>query len=294
MNGSFKVYVSCMTYNQSAYIKDALDGFCKQQTSFPFVCGIIDDASTDGEAKVIRDYLDEHFELSDSTVVKRDETDDYLRIFARHKDNKNCFFAVVFLKYNHYRKRSKDPYVAEWKEKAQYIALCEGDDFWIDPNKLLKQVNFMECHPEHSLCFCAHKELYITGRVVLNQRYDSDKDVCPIEDIILGGGGYMATNSMLFRRSLYVPYQSWAEGCPVGDLPTMLSLSNQGKVGYLSDVMCVHRHLSKGSWTSIMASSLKRRRNHNKAIIRMWKQFDRWSDRRYHSLVLKKEFESIT
>lgn len=289
MNESFKVYVSCMTYNQSAYIKDALDGFCMQQTSFPYVCGIIDDASTDGEQEVIRDYLDKHFDLSDSAVVKRDETDDFFRIIARHKDNKNCYFVVVFLKYNHYSiNKDKIPYVAEWRNKAKYIALCEGDDYWIAPFKLQKQVEFMDTHEEHSLCFCAHTELLPSGEQLVIRRYDTDLGLCPMKDIIDGGGGYMATVSMLYRINLYIPYQSWAGGCPIGDLPTMLSLSNQGKVGYLSDVMCVHRHLSKGSWTSKMASSLKRRRNHNKAIIIMWKQFDKWSERRYHPIVLKK------
>lgn len=289
MNESFKVYVSCMTYNQSAYIKDALDGFCMQQTSFPYVCGIIDDASTDGEQEVIRDYLDKHFDLSDSAVVKRDETDDFFRIIARHKDNKNCFFVVVFLKYNHYSiNKDKIPYVAEWRNKAKYIALCEGDDYWIAPFKLQKQVEFMDTHEEHSLCFCAHAELLPSGEQLVIKRYDTDWELCPMKDIIDGGGGYMATNSMLYRQSLYKPYQTWAVGCPIGDLPMMLSLANTGKVGFLSEVMCVHRQMAMGSWTSVMASSIKLRRRHHKAIIRMWKQFDCWSGRKYHPLVSKK------
>ena len=93
------VYVSCKTYNQSSFIKDALNGFCIQKTAFPFVCAIIDDASTDGEPKVIRDYLYMHFALDDVSTVRRDETDDYSRVFVQHKENKNCFFVIVCLKY---------------------------------------------------------------------------------------------------------------------------------------------------------------------------------------------------
>ena len=96
-NPTYKVCVWCNTYNQASYIKDNMDGFCMQQTNFPFICLIMDDASKDGEQEVIRQYLSDHF-----TVGSRKETDDYHLTLARHKDNKNCYFAVFLLKYNHY------------------------------------------------------------------------------------------------------------------------------------------------------------------------------------------------
>lgn len=289
MNESYMVYVSCMTYNQSSYIEEALDGFCIQQTDFPFVCGIIDDASTDDEPLIIQKYLDNHFDLQDGSVVQRKETEDYYRVFAQHKTNKNCFFVVVFLKYNHYQlKKSKVSYVSEWRDNAKYLAICEGDDYWIDSTKLQKQVGFMDAHPEHSLCFCAHQCLLPSGESIVEKRYESDMEICPIEDVILGGGGYMATNSMLLRRSLYVSYLTWAPGCPIGDLPMMLSLAAKGKVGYLHDIMCVYRVSASGSWSVRMASTIKKRRQHHRAIIKMWHQFDSWTDRAYHKTVMKK------
>ncbi len=127
-----KVYVNCMTYNQAGYILDALDGFCMQKTLFPYICGVVDDASTDNEQKVIRKYLEDYFSISEE-----DKADDYTRLFAQHKINKNCFFVVIFLRYNHYSiKKSKQTYISEWKKRAEYIAICEGDDYWIDPLKL--------------------------------------------------------------------------------------------------------------------------------------------------------------
>lgn len=282
------VYVTCSTYNQANYIKDALDGFCMQQTSFPFVCGIIDDASTDGEPMVIQQYLEQNFILNDIGVMRHEETEDYIRIFAQHKTNKNCFFAVVFLKYNHYQiKKTKLPYISEWRDRAKYIAENEGDDYWIDPLKLQKQVDFMEAHPKHSLCFCANQSLLPSGEISIDKRYDSNVEICPIEDIILGGGGYMTTNSMFYRNSLYVSYTTWAIGCPVGDLPLMLTLAHKGFVGYLADVMCVYRINTVGSWSSGMGD-IKKRRRHHKAIIKMWRQFDSWSGKRYHKIVVAK------
>jgi len=71
----FLVSVRCLTYNHAAYIRDTMDGFCMQQTYFPFVCVILDDASTDGEQEVIKNYLALHFEESGEGQIE--ETDDY-------------------------------------------------------------------------------------------------------------------------------------------------------------------------------------------------------------------------
>lgn len=283
------VYVSCTTFNHAPYIVDAMNGFTMQETNFPFVCAIVDDASTDGEQEVIKNYLDEHFDLKDNSIVRHEETDDYVLTFARHKTNLNCHFAVLYLKYNHYSiKKFKAPYTSEWNNHAKYVAICEGDDYWIDPRKLQKQVDFMEAHPQHSLCFCAHKELYPSGNMIDVLRYEKKQEECPMHDIILVGGGFMATNTMFYRKSMYVPYSTWAIGCPIGDSPTMLSLAHCGKVGYLADVMCVYRRMAVGSWSVRMASSRKFRKSHKRAIIKMWHQFDEWSGGRYHEDVMKR------
>ena len=130
MVNNFLVRVSCATYNQASYITDALNGFTMQQTTFPFVCTIIDDASTDGEQEVIKNYLRQYFDLEDKSIIRHEETDDYVMTFAQHKTNKNCYFAVFLLKYNHYSiKKSKMPYIQEWQDQVKYIATCEGDDY---------------------------------------------------------------------------------------------------------------------------------------------------------------------
>lgn len=70
MNGkiSYKVSVRCMTYNQSQYIQDTLNGFCMQQTNFPYVCTIVDDASTDGEQDIIKGYFENNFDINDLSI----------------------------------------------------------------------------------------------------------------------------------------------------------------------------------------------------------------------------------
>ena len=283
------VYVRCFTYNQASYIEEAMNGFCMQETNFPFVCIIVDDASTDGEQEIIKNYLQTNFNLNDDTVVRYEEATDYYLTYAQHKSNKNCFFAVLFLKYNHYQiKKSKFPYIKEWTDNAEYAALCEGDDYWINPLKLQKQVDFMEAHPEHSLCFCANQRLLPSGREIIDKRYETNVEICPMKDIILGGGGYMATNSMLYRQRMNVPYSTWAPNCPVGDAPLMLTLAYNGSVGYLADVMCVYRVAAEGSWSQRMSADRKMRSKTYRAIIKMWHQFDEWSGGKYHKIVVKK------
>ncbi len=149
-NLKWKVFVRCFTYNQAKYITDAMDGFTKQNTTFPYVCGIVDDSSTDGENKVIREYVESYF-----TKFRDDkETSEAFFTYWQHKVNKNCQFIYILLKYNHYSiNKSKDPYLKFLRENSEYEALCEGDDFWIDPLKLQKQVDYMDTHKDIGLCF---------------------------------------------------------------------------------------------------------------------------------------------
>lgn len=139
-----------MTFNHHAYIEDAMNGFCMQKTDFPYLCIVMDDSSTDGEQDVIKNYVAERFNL-----LSTEETDDYFFNLCQHKTNGNCFFAVFYLKYNHYsigEKSKKVLYYSKWQDTCKYIALCEGDDYWIDERKLQMQVDALEKNPE---CTCS-------------------------------------------------------------------------------------------------------------------------------------------
>lgn len=149
----YTVCTRCFTYNQASYILDALNGFVTQQTDFPVVYTIVDDASTDGEPQILRDYFNENFGIDDSAIAYQEEADYGTVFYGQHKVNENCFFAILLLNENHYsQKKSKFPYLSRWMDNAKYIAICEGDDYWFDSTKLQKQVNFLETHPEFIVC----------------------------------------------------------------------------------------------------------------------------------------------
>jgi len=146
------VCVQCLTYNQSVSIEKAMDSFCMQKTDFPFVCVIIDDASTDGEPAVLQAYLKKNFDLDDRALARHEETQDYILLFAQHKTNTNCFFGVLLLKYNHFKiRKDKVAYYSPWTT-SRYMAFCEGDDYWTDTTKLQIQADALNSHPECSLC----------------------------------------------------------------------------------------------------------------------------------------------
>lgn len=156
---TYLVCVECKTFNHHAYIEDAMNGFVMQKTDFPYVCVIIDDASTDSEPEVIQKYFHENFDQT-----KTEETDDYALSFGRHKTNVNCYFAVFYLKYNHYSTRKdKTPYYARLLDNCKYIALCEGDDYWIDAEKLQMQADFLEKNEGYSMVFHRAKIIHDSG-----------------------------------------------------------------------------------------------------------------------------------
>ena len=250
LENKYKVCVSCMTYNHATYIVDAMDGFCIQETSFPFVCTIVDDASTDETTTVINRYLAEHFDLCNNEIVKNVETDDYFLIFSQHKLNRNCFFAVLFLKYNHHQiKKTKLQYLKEWRSNAKYIAWCEGDDYWIDSNKLKLQVECLEKHSNFSMV-CNRTKLFSDRRkkyIGENYCYNKSQIVDP-NDIIRRTGLFISSCSIVYRREISDNIPDYWKQCKVGDYPLQIMCSMKGQVYYFNDIMSVYRVENSNSW----------------------------------------------
>ena len=243
MHIPFKVYISCSTFNHAPYIKDAMDGFVMQQTSYPFIAIIMDDASTDGEPDVITNYLKEHFDLEDQTVVRHEETDDYVMTFARHKENLNCYFAVYFLKYNHYSIKKAKPYPQEWRDSASYVAVCEGDDYWTHPMKLQIQVDYLDQNPSCGIVYSI-AEIYNQDK----QQFEGSwgREVC-IKSLYLESSP-IPTLSVCYRIDLFRDYinkrkeePSW----PLGDVPLWIYFYHNSSMHFIKKKMGVYRLLSE-------------------------------------------------
>ena len=276
----FLLRIYCATYNHAPYITNAFDGFVMQQTDFPFVCNIVDDASIDGAQDVIRAYLIDNFDLND--VASYDKDMDYGHVtFARHKTNKNCYFAVLYLKENHFVKgKSKVPYLEEWMD-TRYIAICEGDDYWVDPNKLQKQVAFLESHPDFSMCF--HRALIkneaaapvITTCDKIETKEYFTKDIFP--------GWVIPTASVIYRKKMIDEYPSLKhpEWVKYGDIVMFLKCTHTGRVWGMEDVMSVYRMTNNGAVLKQRKESgyMERLCRHYECLMLNFPQIDRqWAN----------------
>ena len=243
----FKVCVRCYTYNHAHFIEKAMNGFCIQETDFPFVCCIVDDASKDGEQEVVKKYLLEHFDL-DSKIVRNEETNDYVLTIARHKTNISCFFAVYLLKYNHYGIKPKYPYFKELIKDVKYIALCEGDDYWTDQQKLQMQYEYMESHPECTMTSHRAKLYSEKKKKYIGEQYcqNSDGVLNPV-DIINRTGLYIPTCSLMYRSEIKKNYPDYCHNNHVGDYPLQITAAMKGKVYYFNKCMGVYR-MNRASW----------------------------------------------
>lgn len=247
----YKVATRCMTYNQAAYIEDTLHGFLIQETSFPVVFLVVDDNSTDGEQDVLKRWADTYLDVD--CVTNGWRTESYGQILeAKIKGRQNATFVILLLNDNYYksgRSLLKLSFIAEWCENSEYYAICEGDDYWPNSDKLRKQVDFLDSNPEYVL---VHTNYYVVDvnnrkRIVLNRRYcegDCFKS-------LLLGGNTIATPSVCYRRSADDGWMNYRTSFPfklkMGDKPHWLYLANRGLFKYQKELYVAYRELSESA-----------------------------------------------
>ncbi len=265
------VSVNCTTYNHEDYIADAIESFLMQKTNFNFEILIGEDCSTDNTKKIVEEYAEKH--------------PGKVRIITSEKNvgaRKNSMRLVE-------------------NSKGKYIAECEGDDFWTDPNKLQKQIDYMINNPDCSMSFHASEIIKAprkqTGAIV---RPYHESRVSPIEDIIVRGGGFFSTGSMVYQKKFMENPPEFYLNAPIGDYPMQMILASQGYTYYFDEVMSAYRSGVKGSWTDRMTNSTDVRENVttvNEGIIELLDAFNSYTNFEYRSEIdyvkLKLEFELL-
>lgn len=248
-----KVLVKCMSYNHSKYIEDALNGFAMQKTDFPFVCLVMDDASTDGEQNVIKDWMERECDMSRAENVEIEKS---LITIVPHKANEFCTLVFYFLKINLYGTDEKKALLSPWLEHCEYIALCEGDDYWIDSNKMKKQVDYLDSHKDCSLCF--------HGAEVLNEvthRYDNMFDFLEFREYSsdeIFERWTIPTASVVYRSEHHklIPTD---KDFLYGDIVCFMTMASKGKLMCIKDKMSVYRRTPSGAVLSVEKNSVRRK-----------------------------------
>ena len=252
---SFKVWVRCATFNQAPYITATLDGFCRQQTNFPYLCVIVDDNSKDGEQEVIRQYLSDHF-----TIENKEETDDYHLTLARHQENTNCYFAVYLLKYNHYSiKKPIKIHYQKMVSGVNYLAFCEGDDYWTDKQKLQKQADALDANPQAMMVYTNFRIIDGENNPVSRPHIDKFPGRSHSGDnlpTLLRHGNYVMALTTMYRSEVL---QSNAfKKCSYSiDFATTLAAALMGDFIWLPEQTACYRSLGSGMVKSNLQKGIR-------------------------------------
>lgn len=208
------VSICCLTYNHEKYIEDTIKGFLIQETNFPFEVIIYDDASTDGCTDIIRKYQSKYPRIIKAVYAPDNQYS---------KGDKAMFGAFLF------------PLV-----KGRYIAICEGDDYWVVSNKIQKQFNFLESNTIYSAC--AHKVDVMFEGVPEKDNFYPEPLIDPELDEFLNTKRYIALLSIFARASILKNIPEWG-GALAGEHILILSyLRMKGRFYFFNDfAMGVHR-----------------------------------------------------
>lgn len=219
------VSVRCITYNHEPYIAQALDGFLMQKTNFPFEVIVHDDASTDRTADIVREYEKKHPKI----------------------------IRTIYQTENQYSKRDGSiGRIMNAACRGRYIAICEGDDYWIDGNKLQMQVDFLEANPEYSAYYSNVEGIDAEGKpfgyAYLSFPLYSTHSISPSDPHYYPLIGQLATCMVRREIMLEIPKADFQIN---GDMVLSAIARARGSVYYSEEKLACHRKSFVGdSWTA--------------------------------------------
>jgi glycosyltransferase involved in cell wall biosynthesis len=234
------VTIKCVTYQHVNFIRDAIEGFLMQETTFPVEILIHDDASTDGTADIVREYQAKYPQLI-RTVLQTENQ------YSKGREASS---------------RARKPF--NEMVRGEFIALCEGDDYWISPRKLEKQLRLMERAPQALLCGArcfVHEEPSQTP-----YRIEPDKPGSMLRDLepydYICGKSFVRPPTRMLRTTILNEFVQWSGGRKVaGDWSLLLFCAwrcqeTKGRILFIDEVHAVYREHQGGMWSG--ASNVER------------------------------------
>ena len=277
MTGDPLVSIRCLVYNHEPFLRQCLDGFVMQKTTFPFEAIVHDDASNDGSAAIIREYAEK-----------------YPDIIKPIYETENQWGKGTISK-------SMD---AVMHPNSKYIATCEGDDYWTDPFKLQKQVDVLEEHPDVTIAFCKVNTITKEGNP-LDWTIPSKESEIPVGKLTLDD--YMNeeyynfrwtfhTSTFFYRRSINKLHRQLGKTVykrfPFGDQTIILSCLFQGKGYYIPDITGSYR-VASGGYFSNVNKSIDNRIKFYERCIKAHEDLDDYTGGRY-SIAIKRRKDLST
>ncbi|ANU11032.1 family 2 glycosyl transferase [Planococcus antarcticus DSM 14505] len=259
MGRDILVSVDCLAYNHEHYIAETIDGFLMQKTNFKFEILIHDDASVDNTTNIIKDY-----EKKFPDIIK-----------------------PIYQKENQFSQGATMLQVNQRRAKGKYMAICEGDDYWTDPYKLQKQVDYLEANPECVLSVhSAFKFSEIRKKMIDRVRPSRQDRIFSTEEVIEGGGELFPTNSMVYRREMADHVPAFYFDAGVGDYPLTIHLAHNGRVHYMDKAMSVYRVDVKGAWSEETLSNASKEVQRHEEVTNLLDAIDSHTNFQYNKTIV--------
>ena len=221
---NMKISVLVLTYNHEKHIAQALDSVLMQETNFEYEIIVAEDCSTDRTRSIVLDF-------------KR-RNPEKIRLVLPAK-NLGCHGNRVFAQ-------------AFQLAQGEYVALLDGDDYWISPAKLQKQARFLDAHLECALCFHNAIRTYEDGsRAPFPQNFADQKQISALEDI--WEQNFIAYCTPMFRKDVLHTFPEWYYELLCADWSLYILCAQHGKIGYIDEVLGVYRIHSGGLWSKLDA-----------------------------------------
>ena len=224
MNKSLMVTIRCLVYNHEPYLRQCLDGFVMQKTNFRFEAIVHDDASTDGSAAIIREYAEKYPDIIKPIIEKENQY-----------SKKDGSLTRIMNAHTH----------------GKYVALCEGDDYWTDPLKLQKQVDFLESHPDYVMCSHRFKVFKQNDNLMEADWYGEVPDGITYDlNSLIHGSWYHTPLTVMFKfdKLCTEEYEKYPNA---KDATLFFHLLKKGKGYMMPEAMAVYRIHSGGVWSSV-------------------------------------------
>lgn len=254
------VTIACLSYNHEKYIARAIESFIEQETDFPYQIIVFDDLSTDKTSSIIKKYADAYPQFI--TFIQPQSN-----LFSQGKSWRKYIYPMI---------------------QGEYVALCEGDDWFSSKNKIKIQLEYMLSHRECSAC-CHAVTLFDTQTGSFFGEIAPYKTVHTIScaEAIEHDGGLIGTNSLFMKKALFILPELYSEW-PVGDYPTNIYLAESGNFDYLPQTLSCYRTNVPTSWTSRIRQDAQNNINHTKSLIAKLEEYDIKTNHAYHASVQKR------
>lgn len=253
------VSVFCLAFNHENYIRQTIDSILNQQTSFSFEILIHDDASTDRTAEIIREY--EHRAPGIVRPIYQQNN--------QHSQGKNILHEFMM------------PLA-----RGKYFAFCECDDYWIDPDKLQKQVDYLERHPDCTLCIHNAYTVDTGGNRTGTVHPVEHSGTVSCETVIRGGGGYCATNSIVAPLERMRDCPPYVRAFAL-DYIWQTYLASCGLTYCFAEEMSAYRQGDAGSWTARMKADLGKYEAFLRRLDQALEGFDAFTGGKYAEALLE-------